>query len=52
MIRPNTSGGVLRSVPSVAVASLRLDESASLILDADGKPTFDVSIESTSVAGC
>mgnify|MGYP000845804553 FL=1 len=52
LIRPNTSGGVLRSVPSVAVASLRLDESASLILDADGKPTFDVSIESTSVPGC
>ena len=52
LIRPNTSGSVLRSVPSVAVASLRLDESASLILDADGKPTFDVSIESTSVPGC
>ena len=52
LIRPNTSGGVLRSVPSVAVASLRLDESASLILDADGKPTFDVSIEKTVSTGC
>lgn len=52
LIRPNTSGGSLRSVPAVAIASLRLDESASLILDADGKPTFDVSIEKTVSTGC